>query len=154
MGLDTSHNEWHGAYSAFMTWRKKIAEVAGMPPLELMEGFYDPIPPNSRHLPTLYRGLGSESDYPYGLQSLDERLPIKWDCLKPSALHSLLSHSDCDGEIYWKECNGIADELERLLPSFPDEDAGGHIGHWKTKTEQFIAGLREAFDKKENLEFH
>ena len=40
MGLDTSHNAWHGAYSAFMTWRKKIAHLAGFPPLELMEGFY------------------------------------------------------------------------------------------------------------------
>lgn len=38
MGLDCSHNAWHGAYSAFMRWRIKLAEVAGLPPLEFMEG--------------------------------------------------------------------------------------------------------------------
>jgi len=29
MGLDTSHDCWHGAYSAFHRWRVKLAEVAG-----------------------------------------------------------------------------------------------------------------------------
>ncbi len=32
MGLDTSHDCWHGAYSAFMRWRMKLAEVAGYGP--------------------------------------------------------------------------------------------------------------------------
>jgi hypothetical protein len=34
MGLDTTHDCWHGAYSAFMRWRRKLAEVAGYPPLD------------------------------------------------------------------------------------------------------------------------
>ena len=151
MGLDCSHDAWHGAYSAFMTWRKKIAEVAGLPPLELMQGFYDPLPPNERHSPTLYAGVISE--YSHTLKSLDQKLPIKWDCLKPSALHILLYHSDCDGDINWEDCNAIADELERLLPFSPDEDAGGHIGFWKAKTKTFIDGLRLAYSKHENLLF-
>ncbi len=29
MGLDISHDCWHGAYSAFMRWRAKLAEVSG-----------------------------------------------------------------------------------------------------------------------------
>ncbi len=33
MGLDTTHDCWHGAYSAFMRWRAQIAETAGFPPL-------------------------------------------------------------------------------------------------------------------------
>jgi len=41
MGLDISHNAWHGAYSAFMRWRMKIAEVSGLPDLNKMEGFTD-----------------------------------------------------------------------------------------------------------------
>jgi hypothetical protein len=40
MGLDVSHECWTGAYSAFHIWRCKIAELKGLPPLELMEGFY------------------------------------------------------------------------------------------------------------------
>lgn len=154
MGLDTTHNAWHGAYSAFNTWRKKIAEVAGFPPLELMEGFYDPIPPNERHLPTLYPGIVMGNEYSFNLKELDKRLPIKWDCLKPSPLHELLCHSDCDGYLNWGACGKIANELQKLLPLLPDEDAGGHIGYWKEKTQQFIDGCRLAHKKKEKLQFH
>lgn len=38
MGLDTSHDCWHGAYSAFMRWREALADAAGMPPFRRMEG--------------------------------------------------------------------------------------------------------------------
>lgn len=30
MGLDTTHNAWHGAYSSFGTFRKKLAEQIGI----------------------------------------------------------------------------------------------------------------------------
>lgn len=151
MGLDTSHGAWHGAYSAFMTWRKKIAEVAGLPPLELMEGFYDPIE-ESRLIPTLYPGIVSE--YSSSLKELDKRLPIRWDSLNPSPLHELLYHSDCDGEIEWEKCKPIAEELKKLLPKMPKGEAGGHIGHWRDKTQTFIDGLMKAYNAKENLDFH
>lgn len=39
MGLDTSHDCWHGPYSAFNRFRKKIAEVAGYGNLDDYEGF-------------------------------------------------------------------------------------------------------------------
>jgi hypothetical protein len=39
MGLDTTHDAWHGAYSSFGNWRKEIAKAAGMPPLNDMVGF-------------------------------------------------------------------------------------------------------------------
>ena len=38
MGLDISHDTWHGAYSAFMRWRIEIAKHIGID-LESMEGF-------------------------------------------------------------------------------------------------------------------
>ena len=38
MGLDTSHDCWHGAYSAFARWRKRIAAAVGIN-LDSMEGF-------------------------------------------------------------------------------------------------------------------
>lgn len=38
MGLDTSHDCWHGAYSAFARWRKRIAASIGIN-LDSMEGF-------------------------------------------------------------------------------------------------------------------
>jgi hypothetical protein len=128
VGLDTSHGCWHGAYSAFNKWRTELFRVAGYPPLELMEGFT----------------YGTSSKFP----------PIKWECLKPDPLHILINHSDCDGEIEWKDADAIAGRLEELLPLLPDEDAGGHIGYWREKTQDFIDGLRLAHEKQENVEFH
>jgi hypothetical protein len=152
MGLDCSHDAWHGAYSAFHRWRKKLAEVAGLPPLELMEGFFE----------TAEEGLGGGTLY-FGqltdlwqekVKLLEERLPIRWDCLKDRPLHILLYHSDCDGEIAQEDCGPIADDLESLLPLLPDEEAAGHIGHWRTKTQAFIDGLRKAAAAGQPLEFY
>ena len=39
MGLDTSHDCWHGAYSAFHRWRTKLMEVAFHMDLNHMQGF-------------------------------------------------------------------------------------------------------------------
>ena len=149
MGLDTSHNCWHGAYSAFMRWRQEIAHVAGLPPLDLMEGFY----PGDDYQDPIYwarKGLNDEKAF----DDLKRRLPIRWDCLKPSPLHKLLHHSDCEGEIAWQDCKPIADALAKLLPKMPKGDAGCHIGNWRDTTSQFITGLRNAAKAKENVDFH
>ena len=144
MGLDTPHGCGHGAYSAFMRWRQKIAEVAGMPPLMLMENFY-----REGSLRSYAPGAAAT----YELEEVEKCLPIKWDALRPSPLHILLNHSDCDGEILAKDCGSIADALEALLPLL-DGDGGGHIGGYREKTQAFIDGLRRASAAGENVEFH
>lgn len=146
MGLDTSHDAWHGAYSAFMRWRIMIAKWAGMPPLELMEGFWekgsyrDPFVEYAKSSPNL-------------AQQYYDSLPIRWSSLKPDPLHKLLFHSDCDGEIASEDCGPIADRLKELLPLLPKGDSGGHIGDYRDKTQQFINGLRRAAEAGENLLF-
>jgi len=152
MGLDTSHDAWHGAYSAFMGWREKICAVAGFPPLKLMEGFFErnsPYDPMQKHAEWVaqIRGTGSNVDDIYW------GLPIRWQSLKPSPLFELLSHSDCDGSIDAELCGPIADALERLLPEL-DSEGGGHIGNYAEKTRQFIKGLRAAAKEKKPLKFH
>ena len=145
MGLDCSHDAWRGAYSAFMNWRTKLAEVAGLPPLEFMDGFFTP--------QTLYFGELGASIWADKKARLDAAFPIRWECLKPAAIHELLNHSDCDGEIPADHCSAIADELEDLIPLLPDGDAGGHIGNWRDKTAKFVAGLRAASNANEPLLF-
>ncbi len=159
MGLDCSHNAWHGAYSAFMRWRTKLAEIAGLPPLELMDGFYRPLGDGSGMPPTLYHGINTmQPAFGPGsrthMADLDNRLPIKWECLKPNPLYELLFHSDCEGEIASDRCGPIADELEKLIALLPDEEAGGHIGNWREKTMKFVIGLRAAAESGEPLNFH
>lgn len=152
MGLDISHDAWHGAYSAFMTWRIKIAEVAGFPPLELMEGYYFEDNHNPFTLLDYRYPNGDELDMA-SLRRIRQRLPIKWDLFAGHPLTELLTHSDCDGFISYGKCKKIADALEELLPLLPDENAGGHIGDWKAKTKQFIEGCRAAYAEKKRLEF-
>lgn len=155
MGLDISHDTWHGAYSAFHRWREKIMQVAGLPPIELMQGFWQ----DDNHYACPFF-MVRKTLYPTGeeigaklFQSFIDRLPIKWECLKPDPLYALLYHSDCDGELTYGQCGKIAKRLEELLPLLPDEEGGGHIGNWREKTAKFIKGLRLAHSKKETLKF-
>lgn len=124
MGLDISHDAWHGAYSAFHRWRKRLAEVAGIPDLELMEGF----------------GYG------------DNTGKIKWESLKERPLHILLNHSDCDGQIEVPDLSPLIEDLTSLLPLL-DGDGGGHIGGYRDKTQQFIDGAKLALEKGQPLLF-
>lgn len=155
MGLDISHNTWHGSYGSFMTFREKIAEVSGVPPLRLMEGFYEPLESAIRTgggPATLWHGPMHEF-FSSAIKHIDAQLPIKWESLKENPLHELLYHSDCDGEIAWENCKGIADELTKILPLMPEGIAPGHIGDWRLKTQTFIDGCMRAYNAKENLTF-
>jgi hypothetical protein len=154
MGLDTTHNCWHGGYGAFNVWRRAIAEVAGIP-LDLMEGFYEP--PNetamewaaprdggpmcgSYYGTTLHAWIGKSTRY----------LPISWGVMRPDPLIVLLDHSDCDGDIAAFDCAPLAKRLEELLPQIPD----GGVWNWPRLTQQFIDGLWAAAAAGEVVEFH
>jgi hypothetical protein len=140
MGLDTSHGCWHGSYSAFNRWRMRLAEVVGIP-LPLMEGYY--------RSGSFWVGGGEP---PYAVEEAMRFLPVKWGTLKPSPLHVLLNHSDCDGWIPAAECAPLADAMAALLPLL-DGDGGGHVGSYREKTQEFINGLRLAAERGENVEF-
>lgn len=153
MGLNTSHECWHGAYSAFNRWRTMLARVAGLPPLALMEGFYS----EERAVigNPFWKQYEEDKQRGYvGEETIWSQLPIRWEGLVPNALHTLLCHPDCEGEIAWQDCAAIADALEALIPKLPKGDAGGHIGDWRDKTQAFVDGLRLAAKKQENVEFH
>lgn len=151
MGLDTSHDCWHGAYSAFNRWRCKVAEVAGMPPLMLMEGFYCKAGDGQHGITTFY-DAGNEM-VKRCHEDLEKSLPIRWASLRPDPLHALLHHSDCEGYLNWGNAYKMAERLEAVAALMPDEDAGGHIGNWRDKTLQFAKGLRLAHSLKERIKF-
>lgn len=39
MGLDTTHDCWHGSYTSFMLWRTELAEAAGWGNIRRYEGY-------------------------------------------------------------------------------------------------------------------
>lgn len=151
MGLDCSHDAWHGAYSAFNRFRQKIAEAMG--------GSYPPHKDVSLAERDWYWGEGYSAGTHPGLMVL-------------------LSHSDCDGEISPEDCIKVANDLEALLPQIAELDDGdvtggasftrkgddievnrhpGHIaraGGYVAVTEKFISGCRAANAADEALEFH
>jgi len=136
MGLDLSHECWHGAYSAFSRWRDKLAEVAGyeIGKLETERGLR----------PTILIDWGHVTDgQVYG----------DWDETPADPLLVLFVHSDCEGLIRVAQAGPLADRLQELLPLLPDEAGGGHIRHWRGTTQQFIDGLRMAAERGEDVEF-
>ena len=137
MGLDTSHDCWHGAYSAFTRWRNKLAEVAGYEIAKVDTGDM---------------GMQNTILIDWG-HIVPENLMGDWDTIPADPLILLIAHSDCDGFIHAEHAGPLADRLAELLPLLPDEDGGGHIGRWRDKTQRFIDGLRSAAEAGEDVEF-
>lgn len=160
MGLDTSHNAFHGPYSQFNVWRHWLAEQIGIP-LELMEGFYYD---DAYHNPFIILNSkfpnGDELEMS-GLRRLQKKLPLLWDAFKPSPLHKLLYHSDCDGDISYKDCGAIAKVLKELLSKIKDDseesrspttERGCYDGMYNC-TKRFMEGCELAFKEKKKLLF-
>lgn len=142
MGLDTSHDCFSGAYSAFGRWRDAVAEAAGY----------------------------TVRKVDWGQGYLQETILIDWGHITNGALHGdweatpddplivLIAHSDCEGVIKPEQARPLADRLEALLPALDAKGEGvGHIaarGGFGGVTRRFIHGLRAAAEANENVEFY
>lgn len=148
MGLDCSHDAFHGAYSAFNRFRQAVSRAAG--------GSYPP------HY--LYTASGEIAVGANGLlvrdESMDEgRFYVADEMTQQThpGLWEFFAHSDCDGDITPDLCGKLADEMEALLPKLEAQgDGGGHIardGGFGSVARRFIAGCRAAATSGEPLEF-
>ncbi len=137
MGLDCSHDAWHGAYSAFNRFRQAITASIG--------GSFPPHKDIEKH---------PEHDMIYW----DEE---KFDMNNYPGLFEFLSHSDCDGEISPGMCFKVASDLVTILPRIellcPNcFKSVGHIknmGGFIEATKTFIKGCRKAHAAGEPLLF-
>lgn len=131
MGLDTTHDCWHGPYGAFNQWRCALHML-----IQVDRGQQD--------------DLGLDG-YEHLIQGTHPRWawPAPYD--KGDPLDVLMSHSDCDGEIEHAACLPLADALQgiadRRMP------ARALYDRWRPATDRFIAGLRKAHAAGENVEF-
>lgn len=131
MGLDTSHDCWHGAYSAFMRFRLDILKTLGF-------------------------GDGSRETSIYVNWQAPEKQEL-WTRLEKEhpGIFVLINHSDCDGVIEVKDQLLLATELEAVAAKMPDEPGVGHLTHGsKAAALRFAKGLREANAAGEDVEFH
>lgn len=139
MGLDTTYEAWHGAYSAFFRWRRKLAFVAGY-------SYFHPV----------HSGLDGECRngrfVDWDLLNTPLIAQGNWLTKPDDPLLILLAHSDCDGHIRYEDCIPLADRLEELMP-YLHGSGGEHIGNYRAKTQQFIDGLRAAADDGQGVLF-
>lgn len=136
MGLDTSHDCWHGPYSMFMRWREMLNLLVMMDRMKACPD--DPVVEKIRNMGSTREALVAAWE---AGQYDDQSVPI----------NVLMGHSDCDGEIAAEMCGPLADALEALLVRMPQRalyDMG------RPATERFIAGLRLAAAAGEPVEFH
>jgi hypothetical protein len=95
MGLDTSHDCWHGSYSSFNDFRARIAADQGIDDLR-----------------QFYKDHPSMDTKPYEEAGVDPRII------------PLLNHSDCDGELSPIECREIALFLNEYMQRIEGKDLG------------------------------
>lgn len=134
MGLDCSHDAFHGAYSAFNRLRQAVTASLGP------DGSWPPhenktLDPDKFFIPDEY----TQSEWP--------------------GLWEFLTHSDCDGEISPEMCVKVADDLEKVLPKVEalGWESHGHIaarGGFVEVLRKFIAGCRAAAAEGVPLDFH
>jgi hypothetical protein len=135
MGLDITHDCWHGAYSAFSRWRNELARVAGY---QFTTGEH------GRQYVALPWEDFTNANLMGEWGSMPGDDPLLW----------LIVHSDCDGVLHPEQGALIAARLEELLPQLDDIHAIGHISpSMRAKTQAFINGLRAAAEAGEDVEF-
>jgi hypothetical protein len=133
MGLDVSHDAFHGAYSAFNRLRQVIVE-------DLMDGKW----------PGPGQWLDGTGSWTYATESgySPETHPGLWE---------FLCHSDFDGVIAPERCALVARDLETLLdPIEAMGIGGGHIkrdGGFRAVLQRFIDGCLRAAEAGEELRF-
>lgn len=152
MGLDCSHNAFHGGYISFSYLRQIVTAAT--------EG-ESSFPPHWRRDSEglIIRDSGG---FPVRDESLDPQswyIDESYTRESHPGLYEFLSHSDCDGEISPEMCVLVADDLEALLPAVEalKWPAPGHIeaaGGYAATLRRFIDGCRSAAASGEPLEFH
>lgn len=150
MGLDTTHDAFHGAYSAFNRLRQCVCEAMGGG---------SSFPPHY-----VYRPDGTVGDaFPLPRkEGLDDELIYieePYNRGTHPGLWAFLTHSDCEGDISPEMCVHVANELEVLLPKIEalGWKDGGHIkarGGYVEVVRKFIAGCRAAAAEGVPLGFH
>lgn len=123
MGLDTTHNAWHGPYSSFNEFRRAILKAYNGEDLFEYEGY------ESR----CKRDNGYESPGKALINIDDDGILL------------LMDHSDCEGNIRWVDCKLVADSIERIITKLKDQHFDNAI--------PFVKGLRLAYNSKEDLLF-
>lgn len=147
MGLRTTHGAWLGSYSAFYGWRNALAGAAGY------EVTTQPDPETGR---ITFSRLCESRYILEPSQFSQNRAQGDWSAepQPEDPLLIILAHSDCDGKIAPQQATILANRLEQLIPEIP-RYTGDHPDEMQLQylTRKFVAGLRKAAGKRQNITF-
>jgi len=150
MGLDTTHDAFHGGYGSYTTLREALLIAAGYkvddkayPPMCIWDDDTQDIDSTKPEWDRARLGEIDRDEWP-------------WD-----PIIYLWAHEDCDGIIKPAMAGAIADRIEELLPkiqaatlTFAPAWADSTRGRTTTTmASQFLSGLREASLAGEDVEF-
>ena len=149
MGLDCSHDAWHGAYSSFARWRNWIAVQLDWDfEVDAQGNDKNYIIPDGRipDVPT--------ERYPIfdGLQDITENGNAfygDWFEAPADVIDVLMVHSDCEGRIPARFCRPLAERLSLIMQEADPGDPS-----WRPNTISFIEGLLRAANRNEDVDFH
>lgn len=153
MGLDTSHNCWHGSYTGFARWRNDIGRIIGWGTEERLsgagEGYMIPegrVPEQAAPADEI-RTEDGETYTIHWSQAYDNSVWLgHWDTDPEDVIDVLMVHSDCEGIIPHRFLDPL---VMRLLEIGKQQD-----GWYLDATKLFIAGLMDANDRGEDVDFH
>ena len=132
MGLETTHDCYHGSYTLFYEWRQMLCCAAGLEFDCNIRG----------------RSMAEQSGH--------------WDETPDEILFVLIDHADYEGFIAHRHLGPLADRLTGLLPQIgklQESGAGDRDGiivppgPYRAITERFINGLRAAAAKGDEVCF-
>jgi|SRR5688572_2277704 len=124
MGLDTTHDAFHGAYSSFNHFRMEICVAAGI------EMVPDPERGDRPH-PIWWTDMDPSTDY-----------MGNWTAEPDDPLRYLIEHSDCDGAL---RCEHLPALVERLRPL--------SLATEQDRLDQFIRGCEDAIARGDDVGF-
>lgn len=124
MGLDTTHDCYHGSYGGFHRWRMALADATGYP-----------------------RCIEDEDALAIWEHYQGPEMTGHWRELPEDPLLIVMVHADTTGIIMADHCEPLAKRLEEVMPLLGDDE------HLLT-TVRFINGLRRAAAAGEDVEFH
>jgi hypothetical protein len=144
MGLDTTHDCWHGAYSGFTRWRQELAKIAGYAVWWVADD-----PPSEAN--NFRAGLGRHTVMLDWGHVTHENLMGVWAKTPDDPLVVLLAHCDDTGDIYPEQAFALAARLQELRGKIPQDHPDGE---WlRAKTDAFVKGLMLAWSKSERVHF-
>lgn len=158
MGLDTTHDCWHGSYGGFHDFRDLVGRAAKLPYRKQERAWYEDKESEILDIDwTKISGAQIAGKWPKTTPlegPIVERQPGTYDPPLQDNVLYLLIHSDCDGDLHKWYLPRLKARLEELEPEYQRLTAGSDMKYYQHSLRRFINGLERAIQAGQRVRFH